>query len=92
MSGELIGGTTMPTNMTIKTAVGDPIEIVGSVNGTIVNTYKSKNDFIVSVAKDIFYSRDLKRKTADALAADAVYCAKRFVRILEKENLIEFNS
>ena len=80
------GGTTMPTDMTIKTDIGNPIEIAG----TIGTGYKSRNDFIVSVAKDIFYSRDLKRQTADALAADAVYCAKRVVEILEKEKLIEF--
>ena len=86
MADSLTGGTTMPTNMTIETDNGEPIEIVGAIS----NAYKSENDFIVSVAKDIFYSRDLSRKTADALAADAVYCAKRFVKILKSEKLIEF--
>ena len=86
MSDSGTGGAAASTSMIIQTAIDKPIEIAG----TIGNGYKSENDFIVSVAKDIFYSRDLKRKTADALAADAVYCAKRFVKILKKENLIEF--
>jgi hypothetical protein len=84
------GQTTMPSEMKISTEIGKPIEIIGAISNS--TSYKSRNEFIVSVAKDIFYSRDLQRKTADALAIDAVYCAKRFVRILEKEKLIEFNS
>ena len=66
---------------------------ITEVNGEIVITQLPsvdilKNEFIASLAKDIFYTRDLNRQTAKSLSEDAIYCAKTFFNSLVKNKII----
>lgn len=63
----------------INTGVQDPIYTSTSV---------SLSEFVIGIAKDIFYSRDLSRAKSKTLAQDALYCAEIFTKILLSKKII----
>lgn len=63
----------------INTKVQDPIYTSTSV---------SLPEFVIGIAKDIFYSRDLSRAKSKTLAQDALYCAEIFTKILLSKKII----
>lgn len=67
------------TDRKIDTKVQDPIYTSTSV---------SLSEFVIGIAKDIFYSRDLSRQKSKTLAQDALYCAEIFTKILLSKNII----
>lgn len=69
------------------------IESIDKINTEFQNpiytsTSVSLSEFVIGIAKDIFYSRDLSRAKSKTLAQDALYCAEIFTKILLSKKII----
>lgn len=81
---EVQGGTPGPTE--VKNASGETF-LVKFKDGQKIK--KTKNQFLVSLASDIFYSRDINIKSAKVTAKNSVLLATTFYNVLKDSKIIK---
>lgn len=82
-SGES-SGASGPTE--VKNASGETF-LVKFQDGQKIK--KTKNQFLVSLASDIFYSRDINIKSAKLIANNSVLLATTFYNVLKNSKIIK---
>lgn len=81
---EVQGGASGPTE--VKNASGETF-LVKFKDGQKIK--KTKNQFLVSLASDIFYSRDINIKSAKVTAKNSVLLATTFYNVLKDSKIIK---
>lgn len=81
---EVQGGASGPTE--VKNASGETF-LVKFKDGQKIK--KTKNQFLVSLASDIFYSRDININSAKLTAKNSVLLATTFYNVLKDSEIIK---